>query len=177
MVEGSRRFVGSGHTRISRMMPNTSLECSNNRVRVCCCCKIRNPSCNCNYATMCNIPLWRTENTYYLRTLARKWSGPFLTLDLLYLIMMWLTDDMMCYYFIRRVLLTQFDWVCRVFDLEDAEASVEPPLDSGLSQGVCFWVDMFTMMFHLIWWFDVTFWHDCWWCRLTIACQPDSHME
>jgi hypothetical protein len=40
--------------------------------------------------------------------------------------------------------------VCRVFDLEDAEASVEPPLDSGLSQGVCFWVDMFIVMFHLI---------------------------
>ena len=38
----------------------------------------------------------------------------------------------------------------QVFDLEDAEASVDPPLDSGLSQGVCFWVDMFMMIFILI---------------------------
>ena len=100
---------------------------------------------------MCNIPLWRTENTYYLRTLARKWSGPFLMLDLLYLIMMWLTDDMMCYYLmwkgaIDSVLLSVqgfWPWGCRGIG--------RTPLDSRLSQGVCFWFDIFTMMFH---WLD-----------------------
>ena len=46
-------------------------------------------------------------------------------LDLMYLIMMRLTDDMMCYYSCIRVLLTQLI-ECAGLDLEDAEASVDP---------------------------------------------------
>jgi len=101
---------------------------------------------------LCNIPLWRTETTYSLRTLARKWSGPFLMLDLIYLIMMWLTDDWCvtihvygCYW---------LSWLSvQVCDLEDAEASVDPlglRTESGsvlLGWFVYYDVD-------LMWWFD-----------------------
>ena len=51
---------------------------------------------------------------------------------------------------IKQVLLTQFYWVCRVFDLEDAEASTEP-LDSGLSKGVRY---LSWFIYHDIYWFD-----------------------
>ena len=50
----------------------------------------------------------------------------------------------------KQVLLTQFYWVCRVFDLKDAEASMEP-LDSGLSQGA-YYLSWF--IYHDIYWFD-----------------------
>ena len=54
----------------------------------------------------------------------------------------------MFYYCCIQMLLTQFIWVCRVFDLEDAEASMEP-LDSGLSQGVGYLSWSFMMiLFH-----------------------------
>ena len=123
----------------------------------------------------CNIPLWRTETTYSLRTLARKWSGPFLMLDLIYLIMMWLTDDWCvtihvygCYW---------LSWLSvQVCDLEDAEASVDP-LGLRTESGSVL-LGWFVIM--MLIWCDVlmmVFWHDYWWCRLTIACRLDSHME
>ena len=104
------------------------------------------------WLTMCDIPLWRTENTYYLRTLARKWSGPFLMLDLF--IGLWCDwKRTWCVtIWCRRVLLTQFCWVCRVFDLEDAEASVEPPWTLDWVRECDFW------LICLLWcfiWFDV----------------------
>ena len=47
------------------------------------------------------------------------------------------------------MLLTQFYSVCRVLDLEDAEASVEP-LGLRIESGSVLLGDMFTMMFHSI---------------------------
>ena len=65
----------------------------------------------------------------------------------------------------------------QVCDLEDAEAPVDPlglRTESGsvlLGWFVYYDVD-------LIWWFDddILTWL-FWWCRLTIACRLDSHME
>jgi hypothetical protein len=47
---------------------------------------------------------------------------------------------MMCYYLMSTDAIDSVLLNVQGFDLKDAEASVEPPLDSGLSQGVCFWV-------------------------------------
>ena len=52
------------------------------------------------------------------------------------------------------------------------------PLDSGFSQEVCYLGWFIYCDISLIWWFDVDmFWHDYRWCRLMIACRPNSHME
>ena len=61
----------------------------------------------------------------------------------------------------KQVLLTQFYWVCRVFDLEDAEASTEP-LDSGLSQGGGYWDWFIYGDIALFWWYDIDFMICCW---------------
>ena len=63
----------------------------------------------------------------------------------------------MFYFFdIKQVLLTQFYWVCRVFSLKDAEASVEPlglRIESG---SVLLGFDCFTVILvRLIRWYDV----------------------
>ena len=77
----------------------------------------------------------------------------------------------------KQVLLTHFYWVCKVLNLEDAEASVEP-LGLRIESG-----SVLFGLIYLLWYFidlliDVDmFWHDCQWCRWTIACQTDSHME
>ena len=79
---------------------------------------------------------------------------------------------------VDRCYWLNFDWVCRVFDLEDAEASVEPPWNPDWVRECAIWGWFIYCDISLIWWYDVDmFWHDCWWCRLTIACRPDSHME
>ena len=61
----------------------------------------------------------------------------------------------------RQVLLTQFYWVCRVLDLEDAEASMEP-LDFGSSQGVCYWGWLF--------YYDFSTFDQMIWCGHVLTC-------
>ena len=95
-----------------------------------------------------------------------------------------LYDRMFLLPWYRQVLLTQFLWVCRVSDLEDAEASVELPWTPDWVREWGIWVVSFMMiLFRLMiyyWLYNMLFdmiWHDGWWCRLTIACRPDSHVE
>ena len=57
-----------------------------------------------------------------------------------------LYDRMFLLRWCRQVLLTQFHWVCRVSDFEDAEASVEPPWTLDWVRECAIWVDSFTVI-------------------------------
>ena len=133
---------------------------------------------------VCNIPLWRTYKNYSLRTLASKWSGFYDDKTSFSLWCVELYDRIFLLPWCRQVLLTQFLWVCRVSDLEDAEASMELPWTPDWVREWGIWVVSFIMMlFHfddvllIRWYVADMIWRDGWWCRLTIACRPDSHIE
>ena len=91
-------------------------------------------------------PLWCTYKTYSLRTLAPKWSGFLWWQNIFPSLWCVKSDDrMFLLLWCRQVLLTQFHWVCRVSELEDAEASVEPPWNLDWVRECAIWVDSFTV--------------------------------
>ena len=90
-----------------------------------------------------------------------------------------LDDRMFLLLWCRQVLLTQFHWVCKVSDLEDAEASVELPWTPDWVREWAICVVSFTVilfcfddMLLILWYVVDMIWHDGWWCRLMIACRP-----
>jgi hypothetical protein len=86
----------------------------------------------------CNISLLRTPNwTYYLRTLACKWSSSLY--DWLFWLWLWDVEDLMiCYLviFISTCVIDWFSWVCRTLDVWGCWWHRWISLDSRSSQGV-----------------------------------------
>ena len=92
------------------------------------------------------------------------------------LTMMWLTDVMMRYYSYRQVLLTRLI-ECAGFWSWGCGGIGRPPWTPDWVRECAF--GLIRLLWWLIWYDDLmmTFWHDYLWCRLTIACRIDSHME
>ena len=134
-------------------------------------------------ASKCNIPLWRTDKTYSLRTLARKWSGFYddeplnLDDDASWLMTGCFTIAVYRCYWLSFIECAGF----RTLRMQRHRwNSLGLQIESGSGLLSCFIYDdivLFWWYILILWYVVDMIWHDGWWCRLMIACRPDSHME
>ena len=111
--------------------------------------------------SLCNIPLWRTYKLILWGHLLASDPDLYDDKTLLSLWCIELYDRVFLLPWYRQVLLTQFLWVCRVPDLEDAEASVELPWTPDWVREWGIWVVSFwwcTIDYMICCWHELTWW-------------------